>query len=441
LDPEGARARRALPNPEVPVMAVCRFPLAPVAGLLAALAGPAAAQGVSCGGIGDGAPWLGGTRAGSDIAAAQAPLGLSGLSVAPGTRSVALFTLGTPMTVRVEAAPVDAFGDTLVELFDATGRLILIDDDSGGGLASRGEPVLAAGDYCVAVTGFAGLGVTANLQVSRADQPALTPGLAGGFAGTEGMPLFVGVQPCLPDTPAQPLAQGPADARLAQGLRATNSVLAAPYYRFTLASPQTVTIRAENPSADPYIYVFDGQGVLLAENDDYDSLNSRIDFTRPLPAGDYCVAMRSLSDPNLPVTLTVAGFDARAAMAEQIALGEVAPPLDGSWPVTDLGRLPPQLTREWRVPGGQAQWFVMDVPTPGLLLVSADEISDSDPMVAIFEAGGRMLGMNDDSNGTLNAQLSVPVQPGRYLLAVMQYSAGYQGMIRIGVSRYVLAPQ
>ncbi|NKX46447.1 DVUA0089 family protein [Roseicyclus persicicus] len=408
---------------------------------LAALAGPAAAQGVSCGGVGDGAPWLGGAREGSDLATVAAPLGLSNLAVAPGTRAAAVFTLGRPMAVRLEAAPVDAFGDTIVELFDGNGRLVVLDDDSGGGLASRAEVELPAGDYCVAVTGYAGLGVTANLQVSRLEMAALTPGLAGGFSGTEGMPLFVGVQPCLPGTPATPLGQGPVDAQLMQGLRATNTILGAPYYRFTLASPQALTIRADNPAADPYIYLFDGQGVLLAENDDYESLNSRIDMTRPLPAGDYCIAMRSLSDPNLPVTVTVTGFDARAAAAEQYASGEAAPPLDGSWPVTDLGRLPPMLSRDWRVPGGQAQWFVMEVPTPGLLLVTADEINDSDPVVTFFDAAGRMLGMNDDSNGTLNSQLAVPVRPGRYLLAVRQYAPSYQGMIRIGVTRYVPATQ
>jgi hypothetical protein len=413
---------------------------APVA-ILAAFGTPAVAQGVSCGGVGDGAPWLGQTRAASDIATAGAALSLDGLQVQPGTRVAALFTLSAPMQVRLEAAPTDPFGDTIVELFDATGRLVVLDDDSGGGLASRAEPELAPGDYCVAVTGYAGAGVTADLQVSRLEMASLTPGLAGGFAGTEGMPPFVGVQPCLPQTAATPLGQRPIDAQLAQGVSASNTIAGAPYYRFTLASPQSLSIRAENPSADPYIYVFDGAGTLLAENDDYDSLNSRIDFTRPLAPGDYCIAMRSLSDPDLPVTVTVSGFDARAVLSEQYGAGEVPPPLDGSWPVENLGLLPPQVTRDWRVPGEQAQWFSMEVPTAGLVLVTADEVSDSDPVITLFDAAGNMVGMNDDANGTLNSQLAVPVQPGRYMLAVRQYSPSYQGVIRIGVGRYVPATQ
>ena len=409
--------------------------------LAGAIAAPVAAQGVSCGGVGDGAPWLGQTRAASDIATADAALSASGVQVQPGGRSAALFTLSAPMAVRVEAAPTSPAGDTLVELFDADGRLVVIDDDSGGGLSSRAEPELAPGDYCVAVAGFAGSGVTADVQVSRLGMDSLTPGLSGGFAGTEGRPPFVGVEPCLPETAATPLGQEAVDAQLAQGLRAVNSVAAVPYYRFTLDSPQPVVIDARNPAADPYIYLFDGQGTLLAENDDDDGLDSRIEMTRPLPAGDYCIAMRALSDPGLPVTLALSAPGTQAAASADYAAGEVAPPLDGSWPVERLGRLPPRLTREWQVPGGQAQWFSMEVPRAGLVVITADEVRDSDPVIALFDASGQRVGMNDDANGTLNSQMAVSVEPGRYRLAVRQYAPRYQGVIRIGIARYVPAPR
>ncbi len=235
------------------------------AAALTAYAMPAAAQGVSCGGLGEVRHGLAAAAGASDLARVQAPLSLSRVMVGPGTRSVALFTLSQPGEFRVEAAPADEFGDTVLELFDANGSLIVTDDDSGGALSSRAELPLAAGDYCLAVMGYASQPVTADLQVSRLDMPALTQGLFGGFAGTEGFPIFVGVQPCLADTPATRLGQGPIDALLPQGgVSASNTVAAVPYYRFTLASPQPVTIRAENWDADPYIYIFDGQGNLLA---------------------------------------------------------------------------------------------------------------------------------------------------------------------------------
>ena len=403
------------------------------------MAGPGAAQGVSCGGVGDGASWLGGTRAASDIAVAGNPLMRSGVSVATGMRGVGLFTLSQPLEIRVETQPATEFGDTVLELFDARGQLIITDDDSGGGLASRAEIALEPGDYCLAVSGFGGNAVEADLQVSRLDMPALTAGLFGGFAGTEGLPPFVGIQPCLADTPATQLGLGAMDATLPQGVSATNTIMGTPYYRFTLDSPQSLSIRAENPDADPYIYLFDGQGNLLAENDDYDSLNSRIDMTTPLAPGSYCIAMRALSDPSLPVTLSVLGYDAQQVAVEAYDMGEAAPPLDGSYPVTSLGVLPARFSHDVTVGGGVAQWFVVEVPSYGVLVVNADEVTDSDPVLSLFDEFGRNLAFNDDANDTLNSEVMVMTPPGRYLIAVRQYATDYSGIIRIGFQRFVPA--
>lgn len=421
-------------------MRATRFGLNASALVLTGFGAPAMAQSGLCGGLGDGAPWLGATEAGSDIASVSAPLSWAG-AVAPGTRAVARFTLGAPMAVRIEAAADNAESDTLVELFDATGRLVVIDDDSGGGLSSRAEPELEAGLYCVAMMGFGGEAVGGQMQVSRLEMAAITPGLAGGFAGMDSDAPFVGIDPCLADTPATLLGQGPVDAQVMTGISATGSAADSPYFRFTLASPQSLSVRAENIDADPYVYVFDGQGRLLGENDDFDTFDSRVDFVQPLPAGEYCIGLRALWDATLPITVSISGSDARSAALEGYAMGEIAPPLDGSWQVEDLGLLPSQITREVQVPGAQAQWFVMEVPRAGLLLITADEISDSDPVISLFDASGVLLGMNDDAHETINSQIALPVTPGRYVLAVRQFEAEYKGMIRIGVSRYELAQQ
>jgi hypothetical protein len=384
---------------------------------------------------------MGGNPLASDIATANAALAMIGMPVLPDGATVGLFSVSAPMMVRVEAAPSET-GDTVLEVYDADGTLMVTDDDSGGGFSSRAELELPEGEYCLLTRGFAGAGVTADLQVSRLDQPALTVGLAGGFSGTEGRAPFVGIQPCFADTDAAALGTGPLDAVLAQGgATATNTVAATPYYRFTLSSPQSLTIRAENPQADPYIYIFDAAGNLIDENDDYESLNSRIDFTMPLAAGSYCIGMRALSNPNLPVTIRVAGFDADAMAAEQYANGETPPPADGSvYPVTQLGALPSTSVRDTRVIGGQAAWFHITVETPGLLLVTADEVTDSDPMVALFDARGRLIARNDDANESLNSEMVARLEPGSYMLAVQQYSTSYQGVIRLGLQRFVPAP-
>jgi hypothetical protein len=334
----------------------------------------------------------------------------------------------------------------VIELYDAAGQLVVTDDDSGGGFASRAETTLEPGDYCLATRGFGGAGLTADVSVGQIEHAAITQGLAGGFVDggifPPDQPIFVGIDPCTADTPATPLGGGMIDAALDQGgVEATNTIVGTPYYRFTLASPQPLTIRAENQRADPYIYIFDGQGALLAENDDYDSLDSRIDFTEALPPGDYCIGMRALSDPSLPVTVRVMRYDQQAALNELYASGEAAPPMDGSWPVTDMGPLPPRAVRDAQVSGRNAEWFAFEMPSRGMLLIDAIEVTDADPVIALFDDLGREIGFNDDANGTLNSQLAVRLDGGRYMLSVRQYSDGYQGIIRIATERFVPATQ
>lgn len=421
-------------------MYLCRSTFATSMLACLVLAAPAWAQSGLCGGLGDGGQWMGQGQGGSDIATAAAPLEWAGATV-PGTRAVGLFTLGAAMPVRLEAAPTRADGDTLIELFDADGRLLVVDDDSGGALSSRAELTLAPGTYCLAVMGFGGDGVDAAMRVGRLEMPALTAGLAGGFGDWQGGAAFVGIDPCRADTPARQLGEGPIDADLAKGVTLAETAAAAPYYRFSLATPRALSIMATNELADPYIYLFDAEGVLLAENDDADNLNSRMDLIQPLAAGTYCIGVRALSDPDLPirVTVTARGLDDLAAAA--YADGAIAPPLDGSWPVEDLGLLGHRITRDWMVPGAQAQWFVFESPAEGLVVITADDLAGGDPVLAVFDATGTWRAGDDDSNDTVNAVVALPVVAGRYLVALRQYHAEDAGQMRLTLTRYLPASE
>ena len=404
-------------------------------------AGAAAAQDLTCGGVGAGGQWIGGSPETSDISTATAPLTLNGLAIPESGSAVAYFRLGAATDVRLEARPLPG-GDSVIELYDAAGSLVVTDDDSGGSFASRAEISLQPGDYCLATRGYAGSALGADVRVGLLEHEPITDGLAGGFFGDGGGPFFVGIDPCTAETLAIPLGSGPIDGMLgAGGVSSTNTITGAPYYRFSLGSPQAISVRAENPSADPYIYVFDGDGNLLAENDDYDSLNSRIDFTAALQPGNYCIGIRALSDPNLPVTVSVLGYDARAALAELYASGDAAPPLDGSFPVIDLGVLPGRSVRDQQISGGLAVWFAFDVPEAGAIVIDAVEVTDSDPVLILYNDIGQEIAFNDDFGGTLNSQIVARVNAGRYLLAVRQCSDFFQGIIRIATERYVPAPR
>jgi hypothetical protein len=416
------------------------------AAMALALSGTAAmAQAPFCGGLGTTGDWIAGDQAASDIATAAEALTREAQEVPRNGEVVTFFSLGADGTVRLEARASAPGGDPVLELYDAAGVMVVTDDDSGGLLDARAETELQAGDYCLLVRGFADSPLTADIRVGRLEHAALTEGLRGGFFDPDdsgGGPDFVGIQPCLPTTEATQLTQGPIDAALAQGgAHATGTVTGTPYYRFTLEMPQALSLRAVNEAADPYIYLFDGTGALIAENDDYDSLNSRIDITSPLAAGTYCVGMRALSDPDLPITLSVLPFDAAAAQAETIAAGEAAPPLDGSWPVRAMGLLPPVTVRDLRVAGTRAEWLSFEIGAPTVLLIDAVGLSDSDPMLILYDAGGTEIAFNDDANGTLDSQLVMRLDPGLYLLALRQFSDAYQGTIRLTTERFVRATE
>lgn len=420
--------------------------------LLALTAGAAHAQvqaptpslGVSCDGVGDAGQWFGGTSEASDIAVSEGPLTLRAQPIPSDGNFVTLFSVSTQGEYRIEAQPVGE-GDSVIELYDEAGTLVITDDDSGGNWASRAETSLAPGNYCMLTRGFAGSGLSSDIQVGRLEHETITEGLTGGFAGGGGGSLFVGVDPCTNETAAAPLGSGPLDGDLADGgVSVVNTITGAPYYRFTLDTAQSISIRAENENADPYIYFFDGNGMLIGENDDAQTggswtLNSRLDFTTPLEPGTYCIGMRALSNPDVPVTVSVVSYSQADALAELYETGDAAPPMDGSFPIVDLGALPGRSVRDITISGPTATWFAMDVPEAGALIINAVEVTNSDPVLILYDDLGQEIAFNDDANGTLNAEIVARVNAGRYLLAVRQYSDGYDGIIRLATERFIPA--
>ena len=280
------------------------------------LATPALAQDGLCGGVGTGGQWIGGDEAASDITTVdnyQEQMAL----VLGGNEYISLFTLSEGTDVRVEAAGRGA-GDPVIDLLDATGGVILSDDDSGGNAASRAETYLEAGTYCMSLRSYDGGPMTAFVRVGRQDQEPLTDGVSVTSGGnSDGS--------CADATPLGGI-----------GSVASASVNETPYWSFTLDAPSPISITAENESADPVITLYGPNDFYIDENDDFDGLNSRIDVTDALDAGTYCIAMSALSDDNAPITVSVEAYDAAAALQALYARGEAAPPLDGSIPVLSL---------------------------------------------------------------------------------------------------------
>jgi len=386
---------------------------------LAAL--PALAQDASlCGGIGENAQWLGGDEASSDISASPSYVEQMAL-VLMRNEYVGLFTVSQDGDYRIEAQGRGG-GDTVLDVRNAAGEIVASDDDSGGDAASRAETFLAAGTYCASMRSFDGSPITGFVRAGRIDQEPLTAGITDpdiGAGGTGECNLSI----------AQPLTLGEP---------ATNSWSTQNVYSLRLDAPMSVSLTAENEDADPILTLFDPSGNWLAENDDFDGLNSRIDMADPLPAGEYCIAVDLYGDESVPITITAKEYDAQEVLMNLYAQGEASPPLDGSYPVKALGELQTRLREDVNA-GGDAMWYSFEIYEGGLVLVEAIAQGQGDPVLIMFDDLGRQVAYNDDADGSLDSLLTVRVQPGTYLVAVRQLDNSTQGFIRMVFERYVPA--
>jgi hypothetical protein len=413
-----------------------------------ALALPAAAQ-EYCGGI-SGGQWIGGNEANSDIASTDSFREQLAL-VLLGNAHTSLFALSAPAEVRLEAAGRGT-GDPVIELLDGTGAAIGSDDDSGGGTASAALMTLEPGTYCLQTTSWDNAPLTATVRVGRTEHEALTEGgatLASGAAGGDmgdmgdtGTDSDTADGGTMTDTAAcggaLTIGSWPIDDQLGDGISVTESIDSVPTWAFEIARPTALSITAENESADPVLTLTGEDGTFYAENDDYDGLNSRIDMTQPLQPGTYCVGLRALSDGSLPVTVTLSAFDPEAATRALYDRGEVAPPLDGSYPVTDLGTVSARSVSQAQMQGDTAQWFRVEVGETGLLLIEAIAASSGDPVLRLFDDVGREIGYNDDYGQGLDSQIAARVFPGTYLVALTDIS-GQSPLLRLVMERYVPA--
>lgn len=391
-----------------------------VTGLFALAALPAAAQDANlCGGAGGNGQWLGGDEASSDIATAPSYIEQMAL-VLLRNEYVGLFTVSEAGEYRIEAQGRGG-GDTVLDVRNAAGEIVVSDDDSGGDAASRAEAFLEPGTYCASMRSFDGSPLTAFVRAARIDQEPLTEGFIS-------PPLTDGTGECDLSV-AQPLVIGQS---------VSNAWSSQNIYSLRVDTPMAVSITAENPDADPILTIYDPAGNWLAENDDFDGLNSRVDLANAIPAGEYCIAINLYGDENVPITVTAKEYDPAEVQRNLYARGDAAPPLDGSYPVEALGELATRLREDANV-GGEAQWYSFDVYEGGLVLVEAIAQGQGDPVLVMYDDLGRQVGYNDDHDGSLNSLMTVRVQPGTYLVAVRQLDDSTTGFIRMVFERYVPA--
>jgi hypothetical protein len=401
------------------------------AALLAVMPLAAAAQDApSCGGIGVVGAWLGGSEAASDPGRAGGPLDAEGTVPIAG-HLVRLFALDRPAELRVEVAAPEG-GDPYFAVLDESGAEVLADDDSGGGFAARAEAELGPGRYCIAARAY-GSGLTGvALRVGLTGHPALTAGV---------------------DAPPAPAAQGggcgAADvARIGDGLTAGTlagagvalggSAAAAPGRAFSLAERTALTITAVSTGGDPVIRLLDASGAQLAENDDADGLDSRIDTPAPLAPGAYCVEVEDLNASDAGIVVTLTGFDAAADRRARLDAAEFAPGPSDSVPVDALGPVRGSLVHDVDA-SAAARWLSFEMPEGGLLVTEAIASGSLDPVVVLFDRVGRRIAENDDGPAGLDSFLATRLPAGEYLLALRLLGEGEAGTVRVLLERFVPA--
>ncbi|MEM8823816.1 MAG: ABC transporter substrate-binding protein [Pseudomonadota bacterium] len=395
------------------------------------LAAPAYAQTDApfCGGISLVGEWVGGSETGSDVTRANAAFDADGQIPIAG-HLVRLFTLSDTTDIRAEVAAQPA-GDPYISIYDRAGAEVATDDDSGGNFASRVETTLGAGTYCLAARSYESGLTDVAVRIGRLDHIALTEGGAPMPPARVEMPSGPGCFAA--DTPSLGSDLGPENLAAS----ATGSVAERPAYGFELTEPAALSILAVSELGDPLITLLSEDGVELAENDDFDGLNSRIDMTAPLPAGSYCIEVEDLNGAANDITVSLQGYDPAQIRAQQIADADIAPTADDGVPIRDLGSLDNALLASVDATE-EATWLRFDVPQGGLLLAEAAG-NGADPTLTLFDRVGRQVGYNDDGPTGLDSQLAVRLFPGTYLMAVQLIAEG-NAPIQVVLERYIPAP-
>lgn len=314
--------------------------------------------------------------------------------------------------------------DTMIELQDAAGAYVDGNDDGPDGTNSRVALTLAAGDYCLRVTGYGGGGGAFGLAVT--DSPDAPPppeavAACSDPAMTEPLGRVVG--------PGVGLLRVP--GTLAPGARRD--------WTMTVEGGVTVQFDAVSADFDTVLALHGADGARLAENDDSaeaGGTNSRL--TEALAPGNYCLTLGSYGDSGTGAfELALTEQDPATLRRVAIEAGEMIPEAGSGVDVEPLGTLAASLQTQ-RLSQTRTKWVSFDLAAPGLVQVLASSLVGTFTLRLYDEVGVRLA--EAESGGVpRTAALYRELTPGRYLVA-MTAAPGTGGRIdlrQIALTRFV----
>ena len=190
----------------------------------------------------------------------------------------------------------------LVGLTYADGSFILFTQMTRDGATPVGSIHLPAGRYTVIVAASeAGETASYSIRASTASPPM--PSLNPFLDCMTGQPYTIGT--------TAPGAMASTDCASQVGRLIDR-------FDFSLTTARKVTIDMESASLDPFLYLFDGAGTLLAFDDDAGAdYNARIEIT--LPAGSYAIgASAYFTDGSGPYTLSSSSVAAGSVIQARV---------------------------------------------------------------------------------------------------------------------------
>ncbi|EIJ34184.1 S8 family peptidase [Thiothrix nivea] len=318
------------------------------------------------------------------------------------------FTLNQPATVTVDLASTQDTFLYLLQGSGADGSVLTYNDDSNGSTNSRIVRALPAGTYTLEATTYytQRTGSFTLSLTTTASNPVTQPCTIN--------PLGLGQQ-----------ASGQWAAGCASVHRSSNHY--AGYYSFTLTAAAKVTIDLASQQ-DTFLYLLEGndsQGALLAFNDDSNgTLNSRI--VRTLPAGTYTLEATTYAAARTGTfTLglsTVSETD--SCVPASLTLGQNTV---GCWNAACVSA--------HRGSTYYAGYYRFSLAAPATVTLDLNSL-EQDTFLYLLEGSGsqgEVLAFNDDSNGTLNSQITRTLSAGTYTLEATTYAAGSTGAFTVRV--------
>jgi hypothetical protein len=163
---------------------------------------------------------------------------------------------------------------------------------------------------------------------------------------------------------------------------------------------------------DSFLRMYNSDGLLLSQNDNFDGTNSRIAVS--VQPGIYYFSVGSRNDSETGdffVWSSLKEFGDRSADDHANTINEAATiyNLGDDGTGRQSGRISFQNDRDV---------FQVTTQEPGTAFVRVNGFEGLNPQVQVFDSLGRSIAQNDDFNGTLNSGLNFQFVPGTYYIAV-----------------------